>query len=133
MSTKYIQVPEELIFNPNINYSYIRVLHALAFKYCYYKENRLNKYSTDGLANDLGVSRRWIQKAIAYLKENGLIITKRNVEYINPMYCYQSLPETREDNIAHILEDHIKFHGVQPAKEEDAEQYYKDYPLSDIW
>ncbi len=126
-----LQVTEAAIFG-GFNFEYLGILFALALKHSYFKENKIKKFSTKSLAQELSMSTRSIQRALKYLREKKLIIKKAGVEYINPLYCYQSGAEVRQNNIEHILnplpiekgETKYYFSLVSLPSEEDAENYY---------
>lgn len=146
LSIEFVKTPAELVFNLDIDYSCVRVLHAIALKHIDFATNKIKKFKITELAKDLGMSRAGLYKSLKYLKDNNLIRTLGEVDYVNPVYCYRDSMQKRLDSISFVCDPSpleafrtkaFYFAGVKPAKEEDAEQYYRDHPIDhpmeDIW
>jgi hypothetical protein len=80
---------------------HLRILVILADNHVYFKENCINKFAIEDLANECRVQRLQITNSLKYLRKHNYIIKIGPYEYINPLYCYQCGPEVlkqlRED------------------------------------
>lgn len=80
---------------------HFRILVVLADNFVYFKENRVNKFEIQDLAELCGVGRLQISKSLKYLRENNYLITIGHEEFVNPRFCFQC----SEENYKTLLED----------------------------
>ena len=115
--------------------NHLKVLFALCYHFCYWKENRINKFSISELAAMCHKSERRVYTSLDYLRNKKLIIKEDKYEYINPMICCRCSAKERED-LFYFLVDRkgfvfpelekptpkkliYDFSKVEPAKTED--------------
>ena len=85
-------------------------------KHVYFKENRVNKFTQEQLAEECGIKRQQIVKSLKYLREHHILVTIGYDEYVNPRYAYQCGPETLKELIANIVNEHHLWVGEDYVK-----------------
>lgn len=115
---------------------HLRILVVLADNFVYFKENRVNKFEVQQLAELCEVGRLQVSKSLKYLRENHYLISFAGEEYVNPLFCFQCDAENYQYLLEQIVDRKVIWHnderiikpsywprfrlkGVKPAKEGD--------------
>lgn len=116
---------------------HLRILVILADNFMYFKENRVNKFEVNQLAELCGVRRAQVSRSLKYLRENHYLITIAGEEFVNPLYCFQCREENYKELLEYIVDEHkmyfnneliikpsywpprFKFKGLKSAKKGD--------------
>jgi len=84
---------------------HLRILVLLADNFVYFAENRVGEFKINELAAICGVQRKQISESLTYLRENHYLVTIGDLEFVNPLYCFQCKEAVYKTLIASIVQE----------------------------